>query len=215
MSINSLLRKNKKLMLVIGIVLVIFISILVIIVFNNSNLPDSKRFKKEYEKLNGEISRDGRNYPEVNIPSDNIIKYINIDEVLTMLNSNYDFVIYFGEPSCIYCRNAVQVLVDTSEKTELDVIYYLNADESDASYNELISVLGEELTVEGDSTRNLYLPLVIFVVDGEIISYNKGTLFSQEDPYKKLDNSQIEGLSEIYKLGIDTVVASKKLKNQL
>ena len=51
-----------------------------------------------------------------------------------------------------------------------------------------------------------FVPLVIFVVDGNIVSYNKGTIFSQDDPYKELNKSQIQGLSEIYKYGINDVV---------
>jgi len=55
-------------------------------------------------------------------------------------------------------------------------------------------------------------PLVIFVANGRVVSYNKGTLFSQEDPYTELDKSQVEGLSEIYKYGIRDVVDSIKNK---
>ena len=48
------------------------------------------------------------------------------------------------------------------------------------------------------------------MADGQIVSYNKGTLFSQEDPYTELDASQIQGLSEIYRYGIRDVLEAMK-----
>ena len=53
-----------------------------------------------------------------------------------------------------------------------------------------------------DDENRIYAPLVIFVVDGSIVSHNKGTLFSHDDPYMELDKDQKEGLSEIYNYGI-------------
>ena len=54
---------------------------------------------------------------------------------------------------------------------------------------------------------------MIFVVNGDIVSYNKGTLFSQEDPYDELDDFQVNGLSEIYNYGTMDVLDSIKNKN--
>ena len=52
------------------------------------------------------------------------------------------------------------------------------------------------------------------MVNGNVVSYNKGTLFSQEDPYVELDDYQVEGLSEIYRYGINDVLDSMRIKNQ-
>lgn len=210
---------NKKLLLMLGIILVIIIIVIIaILVLGNDNLighvknPEGIEIKNDFESLNDVISDEGKEYPEVKIPENNILKYTTIDGVLNVLNNGGDEVIYFGYPTCIYCRNAIQVLMDTAEETELDVIYYLNVDENDSKYNELVQALGDELTETTDGKEKLYIPLVIFITDGKVISYNKGTLFSQEDPYQTLDESQVQGLSEIYRYGINDVVSSKKLK---
>ena len=54
--------------------------------------------------------------------------------------------------------------------------------------------------------RRVASPLVLFVVDGYIISSNAGTIVSQVDPYEPLNEEQIKSLSTIYKYGIRDVV---------
>ena len=214
--LNKLNKKTKIIILV--ALLVITITITIILLTKNGTLtvfiknPEGTEIKDEFEKLNNQLSEDGREYPEVKLPSDNILKYTTIEDVLNILNTGGDEVIYFGYPTCIYCRNAIQVLVDTAKETSLDVIYYLELEETNPKYSELADALGEELTIEEDGMKKVYLPLVIFITDGKVISYNKGTLFSQEDPYQKLDDSQVQGLSEIYRYGINDVISSKNLK---
>lgn len=212
---------NKKLLLTIAILLIVAIIVFCALLLNEKKLviniinQDGIQIQNEFEVLNDTNDDEGRKYPEVDIPKDNILEYTTISEVLNIFNSKDDAVIYFGYPSCAYCRNAIQVLVDTAKKTELDVLYYLNIDEDDKSYDELMTALGSDFIIETEGSRKVYMPLVIFIVDGDIVSYNKGTLFSQEDPYVPLDDSQVEGLSEIYRYGINDVVSSKKLKGNL
>ena len=164
----------------------------------------------EYEKLNNVASEDGKKYPRVNISDYENMKYISIDSVLDIFENNKDAVIYFGYPTCLYCRTAIQVLVDTAKNTELDTLYYLDVENRLDKYDELLNVLGDNFVLEENGVKEVYSPLVIFVAKGQIVSYNKGTLFSQEDPYKELDKSKIEGLSEIYIYGIRDVVESQK-----
>lgn len=212
---------NKKLVIVASIMAVIvLVAVIFLIIFsNNDNFlgivknPDGEKFANEYEKLNEQTSEEGKVYPEVKISSNNIIKYSNISEILSIMEDKRDAVVYFGKSTCIYCRSAVQILIDTANETELDTIYYLDIDKDTDRYDELANVLGEELTILDGNQQIINIPLVIFIVDGKVVSYNQGTLFSQNDPYQKLDASQIEGLSEIYRYGINDVISSKKLKN--
>lgn len=194
---------------------------------------DEDKFISDYEELNYKESVNGNDYPTVTL-DDNRIKYIDIDETLEILDNGYG-VIYFGYPTCIYCRNAIQVLIDTVKETELEYIYYLDiskiwnvkeldengnvieVQEANDKYSDLLNALGEEFLSdyviedkEGKeinlSEKRVEIPLVVFVVNGDIVSYRKGTLFSQMDPYIPLDKDQVAGLSEIYKYGINDVL---------
>ena len=88
---------------------------------------------------------------------------------------------------------------------DIDNILYLDIENNDKRYGELLEKLGDAF-VDPDNSEKIYSPLVIFIVDGNIVSYQKGTLFSQEDPYVELDKSQVDGLSEIYRYGIQDVI---------
>lgn len=219
---NDLLKNKKKLWLLIGGIIIVIALIVFLILYlsssskiNNIINYDGRKIAKEYESLNNKDSEEGKKYPTVNIPSNNVLKYSSSEEILKILDGGSDAVVYFGYATCLYCRTAIQVLCDTAKNTELDVIYYLDVYEKDNKYDELLNVLGDELVDNTDGKKNITSPLVIFIVDGKVVSYNKGTLFSQDDPYIELDNSQIDGLSEIYGYGIKDVVDSKKLKSSV
>lgn len=207
------LMRNKNLLLLIGgILLIVIVGVLFIFnrdnkIFDGSDNLDGVKFKSEYEELNNKVNEDGKEYPEVNISSKNVIKYSNVNEIVSMFKNKGDAVIYFGYASCVYCRSAIEVLCDVASSSELDSIYYLDV-QKESNYNELFDYLGEELLTED----KIYSPLVVFVVDGKIVSYNKGTLVSQDDPYDELDESQKKGLGEIYQYGINDVIQSINMK---
>ena len=210
---NIVNNNKKKIILILGIVLVIILLIIGINRLNDKDEligvtqnPDGEKVKEEYEKLNNTESEDGKLYPEVILPSNNIIKYSDVNEVLKIFNNKEDAVVYFGYSTCLYCRSAIEVLCNVASSTELETIYYLDVEDITAEYNELMNALGEKFTIVEEGNSRIYAPLVIFVVNGKVISHNKGTLFSQEDPYSELNEYQIEGLSEIYKYGILDVI---------
>ena len=211
--------KDKKKLLIFVIGVVVFFLLIFICFFNKNGFmgilknPDGERFKSEYEKLNGVVTKDGKEYPEVNISVNNNFKYTDIDGVLDIFNNRGDAVIYFGYPSCLYCRTAIQILYDTAKNTDLNNIYYLDVEDKNNKYDDLMNILDKEFIDNETRSKKIYSPLVLFITDGKVVSYNKGTLFSQEDPYMPLDEFQRKGLSWIYEHGINDVLESIKVKN--
>lgn len=209
-------KNNIKNILLIGlpILILIIISIVIINILNKNNIDnknnnlEKNKFKEEYEALNRTKDDNNKEYIEISISSDNIVKYSTETEIINIINNKGDAVVYFGYPECNYCRSSIEVLLNTAKDTKLDNIYYIDTKKIELS-NDLISLLGEELTTDSKITNSL----VVFITDGEIVSYNKDTLSSHKDQYQKLNDSQIAGLSEIYKYGINDVVASKEIKN--
>ena len=214
--IKEFYNKNKKLCMlilsIIGIVLIIIFGIYFVVMFD---MNDADKIIGEYEKLNDESTSDGKKFPTVNISDYEKLEYISSDELINVFNNSGDAVVYFGYPTCLYCRTAIQVLVNIAKDTELDVLYYYDIEEKSNDASKLYDLIGDEFIESVDGKKNIYSPLVIFVADGRIVSYNKGTLFSQKDPYQKLDQSQIDGLSDIYKYGIMDVLESKRNKGVL
>jgi len=243
--INKIMKEKKIVIPLIGVLVIVLIMVL-IVVFKDEQLlsvtnPDGIKFADEYESLNNQEVEEGKKYPKVQIPNDNVIKYASVKDVNDVFKTNGDAVIYFGYSTCLYCRNAIQVLVDKSHESDLDVLYYIDIEEvwdkyeldannkvvktkeANADYYEMLDLLGDELTYDYKLTtsdnkeiatgvKRIEVPLVIFITNGQISSYNKGTLFSQEDPFVEMDDSQKQGLGEIYYYGIRDVVNAKKSK---
>lgn len=217
----------KKNVIILSIIVVIALVIAILFfLLNNKGMSDGERFKQEYEELND-------SHLEVKIDSDNMIKYIGLEEAIDIIKNDTG-VIYFGYPSCPWCRNAVPVLLDAASSTSLDTIYYVNAynirdvkeidddgnivtiNEGDRLYDDLLEVLDDildpyTLTLDNGEVidlgeKRLYVPMVLFVKDGEVVSYHLSTVDSQEDPSISLNDSQRDELYNIYLDGINNVV---------
>ena len=166
-------------------------------------------FKLEYESLNGK-----NDYIDVNIPSDNNIVYADYEQIFDILDGTG--VIYFGYPECPWCRNAVPVLIEAAKEAE---IYYLNNNEDrdtktlkdgkvvtekegTDNYNKLLEKLGDKAStyegLEDNSIKRLYFPTLVVVKNGEITDYIEGTVDSQKDPQKPLNEKQKKELKDKY-----------------
>ena len=97
---------------------------------------DEKTFKESYEGLNGTTDANGQKITEVEIMVDNNIEYISLDKALSILDSGSG-VIYFGFSACSYCRNAVPVLLDSMNSSDLDKIYYVDIRPDNKAENDL------------------------------------------------------------------------------
>ena len=192
----------------------------------NSKVSDALKFKNEYEKYNNVINENNqKKYPSVSIDKNNPIKYSNVDEIVDVIE-NKTGIIYFGYPECPWCRNAVPVLLNAAISSGVGQIYYLNTKDirnemqinddgkieevkaGKDGYDKLLeamdSILEEYMLLDQDGnevstgTKRLYVPLVVFVKDGEIVGHHLDVVESLEDPYTNLTGEQTEELYNIY-----------------
>lgn len=190
---------------------------------NKSN--DAKKFKEEYEALNGKYASKTNIYPNLEISKSNPIKYANADEIIRIIKKGTG-VIYFGYPECPWCRSSIPSLFKAATEADIDTIYYMNLkDERDIKtvntdgeikeekaptddYLKLLDTLNDYLDdyiledVKGNevnsNTKRIYVPMVIFVKDGKVIGIHNDTIESQKDPYQQLTDKQEEELTLIY-----------------
>ncbi len=210
----------------IGLVIFVVVSILSIYgCTKNDKNSDALKFKEEYEQLNDKkMGSSDNKYPQVAIDSNNNVKYADIDLLLDVLN-NGSGVIYLGYPECPWCRNAVPVLLEAASELDMTVYYMNMHDERDTikvnedgsleivnegteGYKKLLERLDSILSeytledVHGNTVsaneKRIYVPLVIFVRDGEIVGYHADTVESQTNPLKLLDKDQKNELMDIY-----------------
>lgn len=187
---------------------------------NKISNNDSIKFKEEYESLNGKYDNvRERKYLDVNISSDNPVKYATFTEISDLIDHGTG-VIYFGFPECPWCRNAVPVLLEAAETTGVDTIYYFNAldirdekfldangeivttKEGTKEYKQLLKKLDKYLSVysglNDDSIKRLYFPTVFFIKEGVVIGNHIGTVDSHTDSKVKLNSEQKLELKNIY-----------------
>lgn len=187
---------------------------------NKISNNDSIKFKEEYESLNGKYDNvRERKYLDVNISSDNPVKYATFTEISDLIDHGTG-VIYFGFPECPWCRNAVPVLLEAAETTGVDTIYYFNAldirdekfldangeivttKEGTKEYKQLLKKLDKYLSVysglNDDSIKRLYFPTVFFIKEGVVIGNHIGTVDSHNDSKVKLNSEQKLELKNIY-----------------
>ena len=182
------------------------------------------KFEEEYEKLNGTTNDSGKNYMEIDIPTDNLMTYATMEDLKNIFENKGTGVIYFGYPECPWCRNAVPNLIKAAKKTALDKIYYLNVHDIRDTYiyqdDKLVktkegtedyyhilkwldSILDEYVIKDGDKEhatgeKRLYVPTVVFVRDGTIVGYHDDTVPTQEDPYVPLTDEESQQLQDKY-----------------
>ncbi len=141
-------------------------------------LGDSIRFKEEYEQYNEE-------YISLKISESNLIKYSTVEEVNQIIKEGTG-VIYIGSPQDDLSRRVVDILFSVASNTGLEQIYY---------FDSLDEINGLE------DIQDLNIPLVLFVAEGDILSYHIGTIDGKvdlsEDEVVQLYNIYLDGIHQV------------------
>ena len=134
-------------------------------------------FQKEFEKYND-------SYLKLDLKNVNAFKFSSFDEV-NQIFSNGSGVILFGKSNDDLTRKVVQVLINVVDNTGIDTIYYLD------SFDDII--LNEDIPLD--------MPVVMFVVDGKVLSYHVGTINDKvdltEDEEISLYNIYLNGVHDV------------------
>lgn len=97
---------------------------------------DEKKFKEEYESLNGTIRTNGETNKTISIKEENKIEYVSLEKAVDIIK-NEGGVVYFGFAACPWCRTAVPILLEAASVTDLEKIYYVNIRPNDKVEDDL------------------------------------------------------------------------------
>ncbi len=225
------MSKNKKIPIIVIIISALILGIGLYTI--NKNNQDWVKFKLEYEKYNNKQSKSGKTYPKVTISANNPVKYLTLKEANDLIK-NKTGIIYFGYPTCPWCRNAIPQLLESVSNTSVNTIYYVNMEderdqkeltkdktikttkESSTEYQELLKnlddILEDYILKDEDgqeyntNEKRVYVPLVVFIKEGTIVGYHTDTVPSQTDPYKPLTKQEQEELTNIYLKNINKML---------
>ena len=156
---------------------------------NITPTEDALRFKKEYEDVNGTIrEKDGMLFNNVDIPEQNPIQYINIDEFVDILN-NKSGIVFLSSPTCPYCRASISSLLKAAKELKMTTIYYydISKDENETdSENEIQELKRYGIITENEEGKNAWkIPQLLNIKDKKIVSSANGAMYELENGQTK------------------------------
>lgn len=151
----------------------------------------------EFESLNyRHVSSNSKEcYRPVEIPYKNPLFYKEAGDIVRMFKREENFIVFFGMPTCQWCRSVIPTLIKTAKECDEKVIYFINLagirdkyklDDNEPylsrrgseDYYELLKILSSvlpEYTLDGpnDTTisigeKRIYSPTIISVIDGKV-----------------------------------------------
>ena len=177
---------KKKIIIVIGVVLVIALGVLGYLYLNkekNTNI-DGKKFAEEY----------------TSVTKDNVFVYRSAEEIINILEHGTG-VVYLGFPECPWCTAYVPYLNEVAKENHLDKIYYYNILEDRKNntefYKEVIKLLSGNLQYDDEGNERLYVPNVSFHVKGKVIGNDYETSKDTHDLKDPKDYWTNEEISEL------------------
>lgn len=190
--------KREGLIIVIAALLIIMVVVTALL--GNNGKQDIYGFKKDYESYNGSSASEEYKYIDVNINTNVDFVELKESELLDTMNKKTG-IFYFGFPTCPWCRNMVEPLIEVAKEEKL-TIYYFNPSEirtnNTDTYQKLIEKLSGNLEKNENNEEVLYVPDVYFIKDGKIVGHHMGTVDGQTNPYEKLSVKQHNELNDIY-----------------
>ena len=162
-------------------------------------------------------------YKLYDVDKNHVFEKISAKSAVNLIK-NETGIIYLGYPDCPWCQDLVPLVNEIAKENlvekvyYIDDFYYMRPDKNDKpkkqnEYNELVKLLGSEI-VELKSSGNEYdiirVPIVLFVKNGKIVDYHKGTYDGHEIKTKKDETGKT-----IYYLEDLTYTQKETIKNTL
>lgn len=180
---------------------------------------DEKKFKNEYESLNGEIRQSNNQvHYELTINEDNNIEYITLDKANEIIE-NGSGVIYFGYAASPSCRIAVEQLIAASSATSIEKIYYVNVrpeDDTNKDIRDIYTLNEKNKTKKVKDADQSYYDLLTKLnnnLNDYVLVSDNGTKVSTGE--KRLESPTVIAVKdgEILDIHIGTVENKKEDKN--
>ena len=184
--------KNKKIIIIMGIIIIILIGIIIFLLVNNNTEneksveTDATRFAEEY----------------TSVDKDNRFKYATMDEVINTLEDGTG-IVYLGFPECKWCQQYVVYLNELAEDRNISQIMYYNIrqdrQDNTEDYQTIVNLLKDYLTDDEEGNPRIYVPAVIFMSNGEIIGFDDETAYDTngyDDPSEYWTEEEVNDLKD-------------------
>ena len=86
---------------------------------------DAKKFKSEYESINGKENASGKVHRSVTIDENNPYVYTTAEEIVKKMENKETFYVYFGDKLCPWCRSVIEKSIQVAKDNNIKTIYYV------------------------------------------------------------------------------------------
>lgn len=185
------MNNKKKIFLIIAAIVIILGVIVSLCVINKNDeetdfITDNVKFSQEYGSVN----------------EDNVFCYKSIEEIINILEHGTG-VVYLGFPECPWCKEYVTYLNEVAKESDCEKVYYFNIlndrKENTENYQKIVNILKDYLPYDDEGNKRVYVPAVIAVKDGKIISFDDETAKDTkgyDTPQEYWKNENLEGLKK-------------------
>ena len=87
---------------------------------------DAKKFKEDYEKLNGQTNSTGKIHRSISIDENNPFVYTTAEDIVKKIDNKETFYLYVGDDLCPWCRSTIESAIKIAKENKIDKIYYVS-----------------------------------------------------------------------------------------
>ena len=184
-------------------------------------------FKEAYEALNGQSNSSGKAHRNVQIAEDNPFVKVSIDEIVTKIENNETFYVYFGDELCPWCRSVIEKAIEVSKAASIDTIYYVKTWDEEGNeifrdiyeitdgkpvekqkgteaYYKILKYASDHLDdyqIDEISTgeKRIYIPLFLYIENGKVLRSTEGISEYQEDSRQELSEEILNDEERMFK----------------
>ena len=110
---------------IISLTLILFVALILTACNKAKTNEDALKFKEEYESLNGEKNKRGKEYRTLDIDDENPYVKVTAEEIVKMIENKETFYLYVGDSMCPWCRSVLEKSIEVARDNDIEKIYYV------------------------------------------------------------------------------------------
>lgn len=165
--------------------LVLVIVVLSFVLVGCNKNTHALEFKKDYESLNGEKNKNGKEHRSVTIDDDNPYEKVDASDIVKKIENKETFYVYFGDKLCPWCRSVIEKSIEVAKENKIKKIYYVpiwNDDGEEILRDKYEMVDGElKKTIDGTSEYQKLLEYFNDLLEDYMVKDAEGNKISTEE----------------------------------
>ena len=222
------MKNNKINIMIICACTILIIGLIIFLKINHKDIPDSVRFKNEFEAYNNSKDEYENDCIKLNISEDNPLIVSNAKKIVNIMK-NETAVVFFGYAFDNKTRSVINTLLDAAKEADLEKIYYVDiynvrdlyvanntlepklVRKGTDYYHEIVDMLSDHLNDYYVYSNNIGYktdiktidtPTLVSIENGKVLEINVG-LFGKDilndDEMKILKNNYINIMKKVKK----------------